>query len=220
MILKDLGEGIPRPSFYSFLSVGVSRCFFNPQDFLWSVDRLSCEAWLEIIFPMGSDWWDFFSLNFQFPAGLFFQLFFFSYIFLKLKFEWKLRKILGCTGRVVSCSIFIARMGWNWSMNFVDTRHRGGRHTQFCFKTAFVCSSFGGPEGKISDIIVMKMCPGKRLCEFVAAKFYATRHCLCRVIVGEKHRKNTRHYARVIKTNQRYLKHYISYGIFSPDYTY
>jgi len=30
-----------------------------------------------------------------------------------------------------------------------------------------------GPEGKISDIIVMKMCPGKRLCEFVAAKFYA-----------------------------------------------
>jgi len=30
-----------------------------------------------------------------------------------------------------------------------------------------------GPEGKISDIIAMKKCPGERLCEFVAAKFYA-----------------------------------------------
>ena len=31
-----------------------------------------------------------------------------------------------------------------------------------------------GPEGKISDIIAMKKCPGERLCEFVAAKFYVT----------------------------------------------
>lgn len=30
-----------------------------------------------------------------------------------------------------------------------------------------------GPEGKISDVIAMKKCPGERLCEFVAHKFYA-----------------------------------------------
>eukprot|EP00913_Durusdinium_trenchii_P033343 g31215.t1 len=45
-----------------------------------------------------------------------------------------------------------------------------GLHVTTALRKIFSCI---GPEGKISDVIAMKKCPGERLCEFVAHKFYA-----------------------------------------------
>ena len=124
MILKTWVKASPG-HFYSFFyewslvvfqSSGFPLIRWSP--FRWSLaDNDFSHGWIGgMSFP-----------EFSVPCGALFSTFFFSQIFFKLKFEWKLRKILGCTGRVVGSAFLLP------GCVFIILA-AGPRSTKYCLK--------------------------------------------------------------------------------------